>query len=366
MFSKPNLFNTLTGGNRESRQPRRFDLVQEEEDASETIDRGSSQVPIKKIVGTVGRYRDFDGKFRAKNRGGEVRFQKILAAMRDNVPLPPVSLYQIKDDYFILDGHHRVAAAKELGRSVISGRVVELLPAKQTLENQLYLEKIRFRDCAGLLTSINLTELDQFHHLELQIRRHQAWLSEHENNKSDVSYQQAASDWYQTIYQPLVTVIGNSNLAAAFPRRTVDDLYLYISRHQWMDEQPGQYGIGIDRLIPRDMEAFREKMAELKQHEYPEMKQEIIFFVLMNVEGRHERRIIDRLMALAPVRELYSVHGVTDLVVKVKLVRELMSSDAELISQFTHGSIRTLKGVISTQTLIPGLTRIKDEPYLPL
>lgn len=361
MFSKVKLFNSLAGDNQDA--PRRFDQAREAEQASEIIDRGSAQVPINKIVGTVGRYRDFDGKFRARNRGGEARFQKILAAMRDNVPLPPVSLYQIKDDFFILDGHHRVAAARELGRELISGRVVELLPAKQTLENQLYLEKIRFRDSAGLLESINLTELDQFHYLELQIREHQAWLSE--NTNSDINYQQAASDWYQTIYQPLVAIIAKSRLIAAFPGRTGDDLYLYISRHQWMDGQPIEYGRGIDKLIPRNMEAFRSKMAELKKNEYPDMKQEIIFFVLLNVDGRQEQKIMDRLMQLEPVRELHSVHGAIDIILKVVLVRELMSSDAELISQFTHENIRTLKGVLSSQTLIPGLSRIKNEPYPP-
>ncbi len=338
--------------------PRRFDEVRADEQASETIDRGSAQVKVKNIVGTVGRYRDFDGRFRARNRGGEARFQKILAAMKNGTALPPVSLYQIKDDYFILDGHHRVAAARELGREIISARIVELLPAKQSLENQLYLEKIRFRDRAGLLKSINLTELDQYHHLELQIREHQAWLSEY--NNTDVTYREAAADWYQSIYLPLKAIIARSGLLKAFPGRTEDDLYLYISTHQWCENGPRQYGIGIDRQIPRDMEAFRKQMAELKKTEYPDMKQEITFFILLNVDGRQERKIIDRLMQLEPVRELHSVHGAIDIIVKVVLTRELMSSDAELISQFTHGNVRTLKGVLSSQTLIPGLSRFKE------
>jgi len=74
---------------------------------------------------------------------------------------------------------------------------------------------------------------------------------------------------------------------------------------------------------------------------------------------------MDRLMQLEPVRELHSVHGAIDIILKVVLVRELISSDAELISQFTHENIRTLKGVLSSQTLIPGLSRIKNEPYHP-
>ncbi len=342
----------------EQDEPRRFDDAREEEQATKIVDRGAGSVPIEQIIGTVGRYRDFDGTFRARNRGGEARFQGIIRAMRDNVSLPPVSLYQIKDDYFILDGHHRVGAARELGRNTIQARIVELLPTKKSLENMLYLEKIEFRDSAGLLVPITLTELDQYHHLELQIRKHQAWLSE---KSTDTSYQQAAIDWYETIYQPLITIINNSNLTDRFPNRTVDDLYLYISRHQWTDAQSRQYGSAIDKQIPPDMEAFRTKMAAMKKNEYPEMKQNIIFFVLLNVDGRMEQKIIDRLMELEPVRELHSVHGAIDIIIKVVLVRELMSSDAELISRFTHGSIRRLKGVMSTQTLIPGLSLIKDE-----
>ncbi len=356
MFSTSTLINSLTGNRKKPK--RRFDDVRQEEQAQSVIDRGICQVPLDAIVGSVGRYRDFDGQFRIKTAESQGRFREIISAMAAGEALPPISLYQIKDDYFILDGHHRVAAAKQLGRESISANVVELLPEKQTLENQLYLEKIRFRDRAGLLKSIKLTELDQYYQLELQIKEHQAWLAE--QGKSDITYQQAASDWYQTIYTPLVTIIASSNLTDSFPGRTNDDLYLYISTHQWHDSRPRQYGIGIDKLIPRDMEAFRAKMADLKKQEYPDMKQKITFFILLNVEGRQERKLIDRLLQLEPVRELYSVHGVMDLLVKVVLTRELISSDAELISQFTHGNIRTLKGVISTQTLIPGLSRIKD------
>lgn len=356
MFSTSTLLSSLIGS--KPRRCRRFDDVRKEEQATGVVDRGVCQVAIADIVGSVGRYRDFDGKFRIRSPESEGRFREILTAMTSGEALPPVSLYQIKDDYFILDGHHRVAAAKQLGRETITANVVELLPEKQTLENQLYLEKIRFRDRAGLLKSINLTELDQYHHLELQIKRHQQWLEE--QGSSTITYPQAAADWYKTIYLPLVTIISSSNLAGAFPGRTADDLYLYISTHQWNTSRPRHYGIGIDKQIPRDMEEFRAKMADLKKQEYPDMKQNITFFILLNVDGRMERKIIDRLMQLEPVRELYSVHGVMDLLIKVVLTRELMSSDAELISQFTHANIRTLKGVISTQTLIPGLSRIKD------
>jgi DNA-binding Lrp family transcriptional regulator len=159
----------------------------------------------------------------------------------------------------------------------------------------------------------------------------------------------------------LSEIIKRSSLLKYFPKRTVDDLYLYISYHQWGSRQTRRYGIGIDRLIPRQMEAFREQMASQGEKQYPEMKREITAFVLMTVEGKHEYRVIDRLFATQEVQEVHSVHGNIDLLVKIVLSRDLLASDAELISQFVHENIRQLPGVKSTQTLIPGFSKIKGE-----
>jgi DNA-binding Lrp family transcriptional regulator len=68
---------------------------------------------------------------------------------------------------------------------------------------------------------------------------------------------------------------------------------------------------------------------------------------------------MDRIYELEPVREIHSVHGDVDLLVKVELTRDLLSSDAEIISQFVHEHIRQLPGVSSTTTLIPGISKIK-------
>lgn len=336
----------------------RFDAVQEHEQAFESVDRGVQSIPLDKIVGTVGRYQDFDQRFRPKRKNGDSRYRNVLKAMVAAKPLPPVSLYQIKDDYFVLDGHHRVTAARELGHSHIRAYIMELLPGADTIENRLYLERTSFRDKAGLVETVELTEVGQFNHLERQITRHQEFLQQ--ESGQDVDFRQAAADWYRTIYKPLHSMIAKSGLVGSFPGRRVDDLYLYISVHQWEKGKRRNYGIGIDRLIPKDMEAFRRKMAEYSAAEYPEMKREIVFFMLLNIEGRYENQIMDTLIKLEEVDEIHSVHGSVDLIVKATLKRDLLSSDAELISQFTYSSIRALKGVQSTQTLIPGLSRIKE------
>jgi len=60
------------------------------------------------------------------------------------------------------------------------------------------------------------------------------------------------------------------------------------------------------------------------------------------------------------VREIHSVHGDADILVKIILTRDLVSSDAEIIGDFVYNQVRQIPGVISTQTLIPGFSKIKD------
>ena len=154
-----------------------FDAVQRDEQAYDTIDRGIRTVSLDKIVGSVGRYRDFDEKFRPKSHVPSDRFQSILRAMLEGKSLPPVKLYQIKDNYYVLDGHHRIAAAKHLKRDVVNACIVELLPTKNTLETVLYREKIEFRDKTGLAApAIELTEVGQYQHLVEQIELHRRHL----------------------------------------------------------------------------------------------------------------------------------------------------------------------------------------------
>jgi len=338
---------------------RQFENVRQDEKAFTSIDRGTSQVPLDKITGSVGRYHDFDAQFKPKSIGSSERLASITKAMKKGRALPPISLYQIKDDYYILDGHHRFTAAKNLGLTHIKACILELLPSKETLENRLYIERTEFRDRFDLTYPLELTELGQFHHIVHQIEAHQNWLEQ--NQKQAVSQSHAAADWYKTIYLPLKALIEKSGLVKSFKKRTVDDLYLYISVHQWQSGKKRRYGIGIDKLIPRNMEEFRQKMAEYSEQKYPEMRREIMAFILINVEGRHEDKILDKLMAIDEVREVHSVNGAIDIIIRVRLMRDLLSSDAELISQFMQTTIRQWNGIISTQTLLPGVSRIKDD-----
>jgi len=342
---------------KETYEVKSFRDQQQKEAAFDHRDRGIRSVPLDRIVGSVGRYKDFDGRFRFKPAVPSERLERIKKAMRQGRTLGPVKLFEIKDEFYVLDGNHRIAAAKELGHDEILAHIEEFIPSKNTLQNVLYRERAEFADRTRLPAEINLTEVSQYGYLLEQISEHQEYLQGAGEEKG--AFDEAALDWLKTVYRPLCAIIKRSRLVDSFPGRTIDDLFSYITFHQWKEGRKRQYGIGIDKLVPKHMEEFRNKMKDLKGAEYPEMKQGINVIILMNVQASKEIKLMDKLFEQAEVKEVHSVHGDVDLVVKVVLTRDLLSSDAEIISQFVHEKVRQLPGVVSTKTLIPGISKIK-------
>lgn len=310
-------------------------------------------------MGSVGRYHDFDERFQLRSQASSERFEQIKNAMRRGAVFPPVRLWQIRDAYYVEDGNHRVAAAKALGHDEILAHIVEFIPSGDNLQDALYRQRALFLDQTGLYADITLTEPGQYERLSAQIRRHHEQLRQAERN--DITFQEAAKDWYQYIYRPLTTILSRARLTQGFPGRTTADLYAYVSVRSWEKGERRHYGIGLNEILPDDMEAFREKMKNADAQHYPEMQRTITAFVLMNVQAKKEEKIVEKLFRLDEVHEVHSVFGDVDLLVKVQLRRDLLSSDAETISHFVHENIRQIEGVLATKTLIPGTSRIKEK-----
>jgi DNA-binding Lrp family transcriptional regulator len=361
------LKSTLAGILNRNKQKRKkegvksFSEKRSAEEAVERSDLGLKPVPVHKIVGSVGKYREFDSRFRLKEDHEPFRLKRIKEAMLSGKSLQPVELYKIKEEYYVLDGNHRVAAANEFGWKEIEAHVTEYLPSKKTLQNILYREKADFEKKTGLTDLILLTEVGQFHHLLEQITQHQHSLEE--VTRASVSLESAAEDWYKTIYRPLVSIIKHSGLAKAFQRRTLADLYTYISFHHWQKgRKKRKYGIGLDQLIPPRMEEFRAKMMDKKESDFPEMKRGVTAFLMMNVETGRENRIMERLFAYKEVQEVHFIPGDFDILAKIVVECDLISSDSEAIGQFIQNRIRRIQGVTKTQTIIPLSSKRKEHP----
>lgn len=91
---------------------------------------GRQDIPIRFIVGSVGRAHELDAQFRSKLRGWSERHQRIKMSMRQGKPLPPIKLFLLCDKqspaYYVVDGHHRVALSLQLGFDTINAEVTEV------------------------------------------------------------------------------------------------------------------------------------------------------------------------------------------------------------------------------------------------
>src|ERR687886_2345054 len=103
-----------------------FDEVKSALGAVEQVYLGMRTVPVAKIVGSVGRHRDFDRAFLPSKGDLGDRWKRIDRMMHRAEELPPVSLYKIGDAYFVRDGNHRVSVAHQIGVEMIDAEVIEL------------------------------------------------------------------------------------------------------------------------------------------------------------------------------------------------------------------------------------------------
>lgn len=84
--------------------------------------RGIQDIPLRQIVGTVGRPHDFSRKFHPLQKSALNRWINLRLLARDS-GWPPVQVYQVGNLYFVLDGHHRVSVANYLRFRTIEAEV---------------------------------------------------------------------------------------------------------------------------------------------------------------------------------------------------------------------------------------------------
>ena len=72
-------------------------------------------IPLDAIVGTVDPTTDFDADFRPATDRVSSRWQRVARAHHDGPALPPITVIERPDGYYILDGRHRVSVARALG-----------------------------------------------------------------------------------------------------------------------------------------------------------------------------------------------------------------------------------------------------------
>ena len=203
--------------------------------------QGLQDVPLDKIVGSVGRYREFTRRFLPKKSVAQERWSRVYAQATGMTGLPPIELYKVGDVYFVRDGNHRVSVARQMGAKTIQAHVTEL-PTSISLhpgmsEEELdaaaayanFLSETRLNQVRPHHQPIVLTEPSRYNDLLGHVHLHRSVLEQ--QREQPVSIEEAAADWYDNVYRPAITLIRKYGVLDRVPKRTEADLYLWLVDH---------------------------------------------------------------------------------------------------------------------------------------
>jgi len=203
--------------------------------------KGLQNVPLDRIIGSVGRYRDFTRNFLPKSAKMQERWSRVYAQANSMTGLPPIELYKVDDVYFVRDGNHRVSVARTFGSKTIEAHVTEL-PTSINLEPGMttqelddatayaaFLEESSLGRTRQFHQPLNLSERSRYSDLLGHIYLHKYIMEKREGR--EISLEEAAAEWYDNVYRPAITLIRKYNMIELLEARTETDLYLWLVEH---------------------------------------------------------------------------------------------------------------------------------------
>ncbi|MBC7222606.1 DUF4032 domain-containing protein [Candidatus Bipolaricaulota bacterium] len=245
-----------------------FDWVKEKVPIQGWRYLGLREVEVEKIAGSVDRYDDFTRAFLPLH-GEDARQKRIEEAMERGEVLPPVKLYKLGEVYFVVDGHHRVAAARKTGAKYIDAEVVEFLvdiPLSPTdrekdillkAEYAAFLRQTRLKELRPE-AEIILTELSGYRKLLEHIDVHRYFRGIEE--KREIPYEEAVVSWYDRVYRPIVDAVRRTGILKKFPGRTEADLYVWLSEHIYYLAKEKGAALDLEKIAREFAEKYGAKL----------------------------------------------------------------------------------------------------------
>jgi len=221
---------------------------------------GVQEIPVDRIVGSVApdaKTTDFAPGFLPVNRRMRDRWTRVYQAMVEGDELPPIDVYKVDDNYYVIDGHHRVSVARSLGRPTINARVINVktrAPLDPDVDAAALLraaEYSAFLEATQLHRSrpdarLECSRLGRYDEIMRHIAGHQYFLSVEQHR--NVSLQEAAASWYDNVYQPIVAAIRRHKALEQLPGWTEADLYVEITK-RWLALSEGGAPSGPEPAI---------------------------------------------------------------------------------------------------------------------
>ena len=203
--------------------------------------QGLQDIPLDAIVGSVGRYTDFNRDFLPQREGIQDRWARVMVQANGPTGLPPIDVYKVGDVYFVLDGNHRVSVARQLGATHIQANVTEIktdVPLTPDTSPDDLIVKAEYADFLERTnlhklrpgSDLTLTEPGNYRILLEHIAVHRYFMGIEKGR--EIPYEEAVAHWYDTVYLPVVEVIRERGILRYFPGRTEADLYIWLAKHR--------------------------------------------------------------------------------------------------------------------------------------
>ena len=223
-----------------------YEEVAEKLKLNARTERGVQGIPLKAIVGSVGRYTDFTRTFLPRYETDMERWARVKAAVDAGIKLPPIDVYKVGQVYFVLDGNHRVSVARHKGFKHIQAHIIEVktdVPLTTGSELDGLIVKSEYADFlerTDILfvrpgVDLSITIPGQYEKLLEHIQAHRYFMGI--DLKRDIPYREALAHWYDMVYLAIVEAIRKRGLLRWFPGRTETDMYLWVSEHRYLLEK---------------------------------------------------------------------------------------------------------------------------------
>lgn len=214
--------------------------------------KGVHPILIDEIIGSEGRYNDFNNDFLPKNQFLRARWEKIAMAHFKDIELPPIQVYKLSKVYFVRDGNHRVSVARQRGNIYIDAEITEIktdieitagMDRKQLKKIILNHERSCFLENTQLDKHRDVRKLvfsypGRFDDILSHIDGHKYFLNMHQ----PTNFEEALLSWFDNLFEPIVWEIEKSGILFHHPKRTSGDLYIWIIRHwHYLKERFGEH-----------------------------------------------------------------------------------------------------------------------------
>lgn len=241
--------------------------------------RGIQQVEISKIIGSVGRYLDFNRKFMPLYDEMAERWIAVQA-LTAGLGWPPAELYKVGDAYFVRDGNHRIAISNQMDNPTVEAHVWEFPIEISLADSESLDEALIAIGATEFEAKTALSEITPKHTIHFTAPgRYGELLAQIEDirekigriDQTDISFKEAVPIWCELVYLPTVQIIEDSKLVEEFPGRTVADLFVWLSIHRsQLAELYGEYNnladlaeMLVDRYRPKGISEVARQVRNL-------------------------------------------------------------------------------------------------------